>query len=629
MIKLQPTAFIKLCFLALIIAGLMYGIYYLNPPQSTSVQVEKGKIDISQILNGHNSIDLNGEWLFFYNEFLSSEQIKSRLNSNLHKQSYIDVPSNWKLNQFDQHADPTEGYGTYHLQIKTGKGKTPLAVKLPTIGIAYRIYQDQKLLSTVGKAGSSKQQTQGDFQPQILLLETSSELFTLTLHVASYEYGWGGIWYPLQIGSAQTIIQEQKLSSMNSLFISGFFFAVAIYNLILFFLRTLDKLPLIFSLLCFILGLRELVVQDAVILNYFSSLNIIQLIIIEYTSFFLAVPLACHFFYLTFPQFFDKRILISSYVISLLLTIGLLIRGLEGSYLTLVLMQLITPLFITYILCIMTKAYFFQQKGTSILLAGTFALAFCAVNDILYAQEFINSGYLVSYGLLLFVISQSYMTGLNFTQAFQHSESLAAKLKKRNLILEDLRLSLESKVKERTNELAEANLHLQKLAHTDALTSVLNRHGIQSIIENTQQRFKRSGEVYSIAVIDLDHFKEVNDQFGHDAGDEVLKRCAQLIKVNIRKQDTFARWGGEEFVILLPNTNLPGAMTLAEKIRKVTAQSVMQFNGLKIQITATIGVSEIQVNEGFEQAFKRADLALFTAKDQGRNQVTAGLTEDQ
>ncbi|WP_019616590.1 sensor domain-containing diguanylate cyclase [Psychromonas ossibalaenae] len=626
---LQLTAFIKLCLLTLIIAGLMYGIYYLNPPQSTASQVEKGKIDISQMLNEPNSIELNGEWLFFYNEFLSDEQIKSRLNSSSHESRYINVPGNWKLNEFELNADPSEGYGTYHLQITTTESKAPLAVKLPVIGIAYRIYQDQKLLSTVGEPGISKEKTHGDYQPQILLLETSSEVFTLTLQVASYEYGWGGLWYPLQIGNAQTIFQEQKLSSMNTLFITGFFFAVALYNLILFFLRTLDKLPLIFSLLCITLGLRELVVQDASILNYLASLNLIQLITIEYTSFFLAVPLGCHFFYLTFPQLFDKRVLILSYLVSLLLTVGLLFGGLKSSYLTLVLMQLIAPIFIIYILFIMTKAYFAQQKGSTVLLAGTFALAFCAINDILFAQAFINTGYLASYGLLLFVISQSYMTGIHFTQAFLDSDALASKLKKRNLILENLRRSLESKVKERTNELADANQHLQKLAHSDALTGASNRYGIQSVIDNTQHRFIRGGEVYSVAVIDLDRFKEVNDQFGHDAGDEVLKRCTQLIKLNIRKQDSFARWGGEEFVILLPDTRLEGAMTLAEKIRLVTAQSVTPFNGLEIQITATIGVSEVHKNEDFEQTFKRADQALFTAKDQGRNQVMAGKIKEQ
>ncbi|MFT5881101.1 MAG: diguanylate cyclase (GGDEF)-like protein [Moritella sp.] len=620
----QPVTFVKSIFFALMTVSLMYGIYYLNPPQSSPIQVKNGVIDISKVLNEHNSINLNGKWLFFYNELLSDEQITSRLTSQLNEQTYINVPGNWKPEKFDKYADPGKSYGTYHLQIKAGKRTSPLAIKLPRIGTAYRIYLNQKLLSSVGKVGSSKEKTQGQYKPQVVLLETSDEVFNLTLHVANYERDWGVILYPLQIGNVQTIFQEQKFRAMKTLFISGFFFAAAIYSLLLFSLHTSDKLSLIFTLICIILGVRELVMQDAVILNYLADLNITQLVTIEYTAFFLAVPLACHFIYLNYPRFFDKRVLISSYVISLLLTTTLIIGGLEASYQVLVLMQLISPIYIAYALWIVIKACLSQQKKTVTIIAGTVLFAFCVINDILFSQALISTGYITSYGLLLFVITQNYMTGVNLMRSFQRSEALSIKLKKRNLILDNLRLSLANQVKERTHALAEANQYLQKIAHTDALTDVPNRHGIQSIIEHEQSRFKRSAEVYSVLVIDLDLFKKINDQFGHDAGDEVLKTCAQVIKHGIRQQDAFARWGGEEFIILLPTTNLEGAMNLAEKIRQAIAQSVIQFNGHEIQITCTIGVSEIQLNEDFEQAFKRADQALFTAKEQGRNQVIAG-----
>lgn len=611
----RSAASIKFIFLALVTVGLMYAIYYLNPPPANISQVKNGKIDISAQMSSNNSVNLKGQWLFFYNEFLSEQQIKSRLNLAQDQQKYINLPSDWELEKFDSDVAPSSSYGTYHLQIKSAKRTLPLAIKLPTIGIEYPIYVNGKLIRATEVSNEHR-------KAQILLLDTDDEAFSVTIHVNNSGQKWG-LHYPLQIGDAQILFQEQKLSAMKSLFISGCFFAIAIYNLILFSLRRSDKLPLIFALLCLILGSRELIMQDAVILDFFTNLTRMQLIVPEYASFYLSIPLSCHFIYRYYPALFNKRILISSYAVSLLLTLGL-IGGLETGYLTLVLMQFISPIYIAYIIWVITRAYLAREKGSLVVIVGVFSLAFCAINDILYARALISTGYLTSYGSLLFFMSQSYIAGMNFSQSFQRTEALAITLKKRNIKLDNLRLSLESQVKERTNALAEANLYLKKLAHTDALTGIPNRHGIQPIIEHEQHRFKRSGEIYSVAVIDLDYFKKINDQYGHDAGDQVLKTTAQVIKDCIRKQDALARWGGEEFIILLPKTNIEGAINLAEKIRLAISQAVIQFNTHTLQVTGTIGVSEIQLTENFEKVFKRADLALYTAKNTGRNRVIAG-----
>ena len=602
-------------FFILCVIAFFYGVQHTTTPHIT--HAKNGAIDISTVIEEGQSVNLNGEWLFFYNEFLSNEQIQAR-----HSQAQsINVPGYWKLEQFDTQASSTHGYGTYHLQVTIGKTAEPLAISLPTIGTAYRLYVDNELQVSVGEVGSSQAQTTAAYQPQILLLTTNKAVINLTFHVANYDYSKGGIWYSLKMGNAQALFQEQKISSMHSMFLGGFLLAVALYNLILFMHRKSDTLPLVFALLCVTIGLREFFVENYTILNYLPNLTLVQLIKIEYLTFFLAAPLIMHFNYLIFPAYFNKRVLHASYATGLLLSLMLVIQKLESTSSVLIIMQLLSPLYIAYILLITAKACYAQQKGARVLLAGSFIFAFCVINDILYTYEVAQTGFFSSLGLTIYVLSQSYMVGIKFNQGFVLSNHLSKQLKRRNLALQKMTLYLETRVIERTNALTQANTHLQHMAHTDALTQVPNRHGIYPVIEQEEARFKRSGTPYSLATLDLDHFKTINDQFGHDAGDLVLKRCALVIKKQIRDQDKLARWGGEEFVVLLPETGLHGATILAEKIRHSIAQAAIEINGTLIPITTTIGVVEAQPDESFDELFKRSDIALFKGKEQGRNQV--------
>lgn len=603
-------------FFSLLVMTLLY-IAQRDTANIPSIQAKNGAIDISAAIEKDQSVNLSGEWLFFYDKFLSTEEVLAR-----HSQGQaILVPAYWNLKKFDTQANAVHGYGTYYLQVTTGKVGKRLAISLPTIGSAYRLYVDNELQLSVGDAGRSESQTRAIYQPQIVLLSTDKPVMNLIFQVANYAYSQGGLWYPIKIGKAENIFQEQKIRSMRSMFLGGFLLAIALYNLILFSQRKVDVLPLVFALLCIILGLREFFVQDFLILNYLPNLTFGLLIKIEYATFFLAAPLIMHFNYLSFPSYFDKRILAASYAAALLLTLILVLQDLNVASTLLLIMQLLSFLYIGYILLVTVKAGYQQQEGTQVLLVGSFIFAICIINDILYTREIVRTGFFASFGLAIYVLSQSYMASIKFNQAFMWSNHLSKQLIRRNLALETLSQSLEAKVAERTDELAQANTHLQQLAHTDPLTQIPNRRGISPMIEQEEARFRRRGIPYSLATIDLDHFKQVNDQYGHDAGDLVLKKCTLIIKNKIREQDKLARWGGEEFIVLLPETNLQGAIMVAEKIRQSIEQATIEMNGKAIPITSTIGVVQAQPNELFDAVFKRSDIALFKGKEQGRNKV--------
>lgn len=159
---------------------------------------------------------------------------------------------------------------------------------------------------------------------------------------------------------------------------------------------------------------------------------------------------------------------------------------------------------------------------------------------------------------------------------------------------------------------------LLNMAVTDRLTSLYNRHHFDHVVKDELSRHSRYGGSLSLIAFDLDHFKQINDTWGHPMGDEVLKSVAATVKVILRHTDTLARWGGEEFVILLPNTSLEQAMGVAEKIRSRIES--LEFPR-EIHVTSSFGVAERQLDEEYNTWFRRADSALYEAKRQGRNQV--------
>ena len=163
---------------------------------------------------------------------------------------------------------------------------------------------------------------------------------------------------------------------------------------------------------------------------------------------------------------------------------------------------------------------------------------------------------------------------------------------------------------------------LEILSRTDPLTGLLNRRSFDEIAENELSRFKRSGEVYSLLMLDIDHFKEINDKYGHSVGDNAIQTIAQSCELNLRLHDKMARVGGDEFCILLPCTNKSTASVIAEKLRKVILSISLTAENEDISPTVSIGVSEIEETDIDHTApLKRADDNLYKAKEAGRNRV--------
>ncbi|WP_430009176.1 diguanylate cyclase [Methylophaga lonarensis] len=172
------------------------------------------------------------------------------------------------------------------------------------------------------------------------------------------------------------------------------------------------------------------------------------------------------------------------------------------------------------------------------------------------------------------------------------------------------------KVRGNNLRLRELNKKLHTLSIQDQLTGLLNRHGLHEAFASELARSTRSHHTFSLLMIDIDHFKLINDRFGHDAGDLIIANFAKLLTTMVRQHDVVGRWGGEEFMIICPETPLAGARQLAEDLRTNVHKQTFKPNG---QITVSIGIAEYQPGESIEECIKRADKALYQAKHLGRN----------
>lgn len=165
---------------------------------------------------------------------------------------------------------------------------------------------------------------------------------------------------------------------------------------------------------------------------------------------------------------------------------------------------------------------------------------------------------------------------------------------------------------------------VKQLATTDQLTGLLNRHAFLPLIRHEMDRARRSGDrPFCLIMGDLDRFKRVNDTYGHEMGDRVLRETAVRLSACLRQQDGLCRWGGEELLMLLPETGPAGGLEVARKIRAAMADDPMQLDGTRIRQTISLGIACFDGERSPEQLIARADSALYSAKAAGRNRVVA------
>ena len=273
-------------------------------------------------------------------------------------------------------------------------------------------------------------------------------------------------------------------------------------------------------------------------------------------------------------------------------------------------------------LVVMYSIFFvYQAKGILlsvyilILLFGIFRLN---TRQFLHVSAFI----LITYGIDIFLLKRFHPQDINIQGEFFQWMALAVILISVSFIGGNIS-ALRRELSNSRKKLQESFAKIQEMAIQDDLTGFYNRRHLMELIENEHRRAERTGAVFSVAMMDLDKFKNVNDTLGHQAGDAVLMTFANIIRNVLRKTDFCGRYGGEEFLIVLTQTHLKEAKIFAERIRACVEECLVFDTGArqKSHVTVSIGLAENLKNEGIYRTISRADEAVYKAKKNGRNRV--------
>jgi len=244
------------------------------------------------------------------------------------------------------------------------------------------------------------------------------------------------------------------------------------------------------------------------------------------------------------------------------------------------------------------------------------------------------ASYLVTKPILLIKTAVTGIANLDFDHQLniKNKDEIGDLGKTINVISEELKSTVEEiKLKnklldEDKKELEKMNDELKMMSKTDHLTKLSNRLEIDRILDHEKERAGIQGSTFSIILIDIDHFKRVNDTYGHPVGDRVLIHISNIMKDLSRRLDTVGRWGGEEFIIVLPDTLLEDAATKAETIRKIISETVFDTVG---HLTVSLGVVQYRENMKLSDMFSSVDEALYKAKENGRNRIEIVLKEQK
>ncbi|WP_166423314.1 diguanylate cyclase [Paraglaciecola sp. 20A4] len=579
-------------------------------------QAIQGKIDLTTIeLSEIGSVPLSGNWEFYWQKLLTPSQIDNSKN----EPTYIDVPHAWVRSTLDGQPLPTHGVATYHVNIFTDKKYANLSLKVPTIGTAYKLYIDDNLVSEGGKVGLTQKTSEPGYNPEIILFEPKSDKFSITIQVSNHDYYWGGTWTTVRLGVSHNIHQEQYRQILRSSFLLAVFLTVAIFNLIQFTLRTTDPLPILIALTCILLGLREIESSQILYFTGIAHWSFATNARINFLSFYAASPLVIAYFHITFWQEYNKKLMAVIYALCTIASLCVVFTPPEIFSQTISLFQVLIILVMPYVLWGLIKAVKNKRYSARILTMGTMFLFAFIFNDILFSLDMIDTTIMISFGLVTFILCQNYLTYTRFINASKQNKYLSIILEERNNELQNFSQSLEEKVKKRTDELANANEKLGELAHKDMLTGLPNRRGMMVFIEESIIHHRQSDTPFCLLILDFDKFKKLNDTLGHEEGDRVLSEGSTLMRQVLRDQDEVARWGGEEFLILLPSTPLTGAVIIANKLKNSLKETLTKSIGIPVSVT--IGVAEFEKADTLGSCFKRADKALYLGKKNGRDKV--------
>lgn len=560
-----------------------------------------------QCWDGKTPIELSGHWQLDYQADRETHQY-----AGLAK-----VPMRWQ--DFSPPL-PFTGHGIYRIAIKLSEPMNFLGLKLPRSNMARKLLLVDHLgnRQVIFDSGHSNYNDRAivNMRMPIVSLPRLDKYNELILIIRNSESVNGGIEDKVILAPITELTRQEQVFKIYAASISTILAIFFVFNIGLWAVRRQDPTLLTLGLLSFFLAIRQTTVSGflfdliPVLSTQFDAL-------VGWVTFYGSIISGGLYLRFSYPALIPRWLPVIAIIatiigIGLFVTQPLYIVQIYGSYYRLVTLVL-TAVVIGLLLAGLRRPNHeikFTLFGCAVMLMGVSA-------DIFYFHiiEYSSIISLSAVGLLIFVGTQTILMSQRYLSSLRQSANLAKELQLLNA-------SLEYKVEARTVELANKNKRLEDLAHTDTLTGLANRRAFDDLVSKELTRAKRSGLSMVIGMVDLDHFKSVNDRFGHSVGDLVLQEVATILKESLRNADIVCRWGGEEFCILFPETTAEEAFKVSDRIRQIIAKHPLSTGTETISITTSIGLQIWQPDKDIKNTFQAADKALYHSKITGRNNVT-------
>lgn len=488
-----------------------------------------------------------------------------------------------------------------------------LILASPELNTAARFFVNGREVFALGQPAAAAGQSRAAFHRRHFAFDAAGEACTIMVHFSNHHLRHGFFAAP-ELGTEEALVARVRRDDILQLSVAGALLIMLVYHLFLFFLRR-EYSALYFSIFSFCVCLRLLLTQGYLFaLLPEAALTLIKL---EYIFFFVLPPFFC--LYLRSLGLMEippriLRVMLGVFVLSSLLTAFLPI--LFSSDYVLTFYQLFTLVVVAYILRGLVRATRQRLEDIWFFNWGTFLLVVFAVNDILHFLRVIHTASLSHFGLVIFLFFQAAIIARRHTRLLFRYE--------------ELNRDLEQLVARKTGELNNMVKLLRHASLSDSLTGLRNRRYVYEVLlaemDAFIERWAYTRKHHAVFMLDIDHFKEINDTAGHDAGDRILRRFAEVVAGTVRADDVLVRWGGEEFLLLLKNMDPDNQSSLAAKVLQAIRSSVFFGEGdARRPVTASLGGVLYPLRDDcpelprFADCIGMADMALYEAKRRGRD----------
>lgn len=568
----------KWVVLSLILA-IFIGLYiHMWKPKMVSIEAKDGFIDLlNWNFEKDGIVHLDGQWELYLNELLEPEELKSRKLDG-----YFHIPGSLGA----QLGGKTTGYMTLYLKVLV-PDDIVYGLRMNNGLSASKVWVNGVFQGSHGKIGKSFGEERAIYLPVYAFFTPENGKVDIVIQVSNFR-DIQPIIHSINFGLKKQIMDVYTLSIIMDTLIIGGLLMIELCYLAIYLLRRKERTFLYFAVLCFLTQLRCLVLNERILVQFYPDMPYELMSKIAAITYYLWVMMYVLFLKEQFKDF-SKRMTYLAVLFGGVFT-GICLVTLNTFYDRIAIYGHICLLIIIFYLFIfLIRKSREGNKNGRISLLALLVLAITGINDILVNNGVISKLYIFQIGMFIFAFLESYMMAINFSTGFTRLEQLSIE-----------------------------NQSIYEKSIRDGLTNLYNHKYIEQILSSSIERYNEIGEIFTVLMIDIDYFKAINDEYGHPFGDKVLIAISHMFKKSLRATDYVGRYGGEEFLIILPKTNKVEAREIAERIRS-NIENFMWFNG-KLHITISIGLYENQVNTK-EECMKYVDQLLYLAKNKGRNRV--------